>query len=147
MNITREEYAKMVNRTVPKSKMLRDCAGAFIGGGIICTIGQFISDMYTLAGFADKDVSCLTSITLVFFGTLFTFLGWYDNIAKYAGAGTLVPITGFANAVASPSMEFKSEGLVLGTGAGMFSIAGPVIAYGTAASMIYGILLYIARML
>ena len=98
-----------------------------------------------MLGLPEKDVSCLTSVTLVFIGIAFTFLGWYDNIAKKAGAGTLVPITGFANAVASPAKEFKSEGLVPGTGAKMFIIAGPVIAYGTAASVLYGIFYYFSR--
>ncbi len=143
MELTKNEYAAMVDRTSPKSRILRDCAGAFLGGGMICTVGQAISDMYSLMGFSENNVSCLTSMTLVFLGTLLTFLGVYDNIAKYAGAGTLVPITGFANAVASPAMEFKSEGYVAGTGAGMFSVAGPVIAFGTAASVIYGIMLII----
>ena len=105
--------------------------------------GEFISDIYALSGFSQKDVSCLTSSTLIFIGVALTYLGLYDNIAKFAGAGTLVPITGFANAVASPAMEFKSEGLVPGTGAKMFIIAGPVIAYGTVASVLYGVILYL----
>ena len=143
MELTKGEYARMVDNVTPGSKLLRDCAGAFLGGGMICTIGQLITDLYTLTGFSQKDVACLTSVTLIFLGTLLTFLGAYDNIAKYAGAGTLVPITGFANAVASPAMEFKTEGYVPGTGTGMFAIAGPVIAYGTAASALYGIILLI----
>ena len=126
-----------------RSHLAADCAGAFITGGLICSIGQFISDIYTLSGFSQKDVSCLTSSTMIFIGVALTYLGLYDNIAKFAGAGTLVPITGFANAVASPAMEFKSEGLVPGTGAKMFIIAGPVIAYGTVASVLYGVILYL----
>lgn len=143
MELTKEEYGKMVDRTTPKSHLAADCAGAFLIGGLICSIGHLISDIYTMAGFSQKDVSCLTSSTLVFIGVALTYLGLYDNIAKFAGAGTLVPITGFANAVASPAMEFKSEGLVPGTGAKIFIIAGPVIAYGTVASVLYGVFLYL----
>lgn len=143
MELTEKEYGKMVEKATPGSHLAADCAGAFITGGLICSIGQFISDIYTLSGFSQKDVSCLTSSTLIFIGVALTYLGLYDNIAKFAGAGTLVPITGFANAVASPAMEFKSEGLVPGTGAKMFIIAGPVIAYGTVASVLYGVILYL----
>ena len=143
MELTEKEYGKMVEKATPGSPLAADCAGAFITGGLICSIGQFISDIYTLSGFSQKDVSCLTSSTLIFIGVALTYLGLYDNIAKFAGAGTLVPITGFANAVASPAMEFKSEGLVPGTGAKMFIIAGPVIAYGTVASVLYGVILYL----
>lgn len=147
MDITKKRYSEMVDNVVPKSKLFSDCIGAFFIGGIICTIGQALKEMYTMIGFGEKDVSCLTSATLVFIGTALTFLGLYDNIAKKGGAGTLVPITGFANAVASPAMEFKSEGFVPGTGAKMFIIAGPVIAYGTAASVLYGILLNFRQIL
>ena len=143
MEATEKEYGKMVEKATPGSHLAADCAGAFITGGLICSIGQFISDIYTLSGFSQKDVSCLTSSTLIFIGVALTYLGLYDNIAKFAGAGTLVPITGFANAVASPAMEFKSEGRVPGTGAKMFIIAGPVIAYGTVASVLYGVILYL----
>ena len=143
MELTEKEYGKMVEKATPGSHLAADCAGAFITVGLICSIGQFISDIYTLSGFSQKDVSCLTSSTLIFIGVALTYLGLYDNIAKFAGAGTLVPITGFANAVASPAMEFKSEGLVPGTGAKMFIIAGPVIAYGTVASVLYGVILYL----
>ena len=143
MELTEKEYGKMVEKATPGSHLAADCAGAFITGGLICSIGQFISDIYTLSGFSQKDVSCLTSSTLIFIGVALTYLGLYDNIAKFAGAGTLVPITGFANAVASPAMEFKSEGRVPGTGAKMFIIAGPVIAYGTVASVLYGVILYL----
>lgn len=139
MNLTKQQYADMVDRAVPKSRLLRDCIGAFLTGGAICLIGQGIRDSYLWLGLSEKDTACMTSMTLVFIGVLLTFLGLYDNIAAFAGAGTLVPITGFANAVASPAMEFRCEGWVMGTGAKMFAIAGPVIAYGTAASMLYGL--------
>lgn len=134
----------MVNRVLPKSTIFKDCVGAFAVGGFICTVGQALTDTFQYAlGFEIKDARCLTSITLVFLSALFTALSWYDNIAKFAGAGTLVPITGFANAVVSPAIEFKSEGFVGGLGAKMFIIAGPVIVYGIVASVLYGIILCI----
>lgn len=146
MAVTRDEYVKMVDDASPKSKLLTDCTGAFFIGGFICMIGQLFLEAYGIMGFEQKDAACLTSVTLVFLGTLFTFFGWYDNIAKLGGAGTLVPITGFANAVASPAMEFKSEGYIPGLSAKMFIIAGPVIVYGTVASILYGIILWIQSM-
>ncbi len=142
MNISQEEYSSMVSRVSPKSKLLRDCIYAFLSGGLICTIGQALTDTYQYAvGMPIKDARCMTSITLIFLAALFTALSWYDNIAKYAGAGTLVPITGFANSVVSPAIEFKTEGFVMGLGAKMFVIAGPVIVYGTTSSVIYGLIL------
>lgn len=146
MNITKQEYSLMVSNISPKSKLLKDCCGAFIVGGFICTVGQALVDTYMLMGFEIKDARCLTSVSLVFLSALFTAFSWYDNIAKFAGAGTIVPITGFANAVVSPAIEFKSEGFVLGLGAKMFIIAGPVIVYGTIASMVYGIILCIVQL-
>ncbi len=148
MNISQNEYANMVDRASPKSKILKDCIGAFTVGGFICIVGQALTDTYQYAlGMELKDARCLTSISLVFLSALFTALSWYDNIAKFAGAGTLVPITGFANAVVSPAIEFKSEGFVGGLGAKMFIIAGPVIVYGTAASVLYGLILCTVRTL
>ncbi|MBQ5564819.1 MAG: stage V sporulation protein AC [Clostridia bacterium] len=146
MNISQNEYASMVNNASPKSKLLKDCIGAFSVGGFICLVGQALSDTYQFAlGMDIKDARCLTSITLVFLSALFTALSWYDNIAKFAGAGTLVPITGFANAVVSPAIEFKSEGYIGGLGAKMFIIAGPVIVYGTVSSILYGLVLCIIK--
>ena len=146
MNISQNEYTSMVNNASPKSKLLKDCIGAFSVGGFICLIGQALSDTYQFAlGMDIKDARCLTSITLVFLSALFTALSWYDNIAKFAGAGTLVPITGFANAVVSPAIEFKSEGYIGGLGAKMFIIAGPVIVYGTVSSILYGLILCITK--
>lgn len=145
MNLTRSEYAGMVDDASPKSKLLKDCLGAFAVGGLICTIGQAFTDFYGTMGFELKDARCLTSVTLIFLGALLTALGWYDNLAKFGGAGTLVPITGFSNAVASPAMEFKSEGYIPGLGAKMFIIAGPVIVYGIVASVLYGIVLLIGQ--
>lgn len=146
MNISRNEYSSMVKNASPKSKLLKDCIGAFSVGGFICVVGQALSDTYQSALNMDiKDARCLTSISLIFLSALFTALSWYDNIAKFAGAGTLVPITGFANAVVSPAIEFKSEGYIGGLGAKMFAIAGPVIIYGTASSILYGLILCIIK--
>ena len=146
MNITQEEYSSMVKNASPKSTVFKDCVGAFLVGGLICTVGQALTDTYQYAVDLDiKDARCLTSVTLVFLGALFTAFSWYDNIAKFAGAGTLVPITGFSNAVASPAIEFKSEGLVMGLGAKMFIIAGPVIVYGTITSAVYGLILCMVK--
>ncbi len=146
MNITKQQYSSMVKEVSPKSTLLKDCLGAFIVGGFICVIGQALMDTYQMLGIEMKEARCLTSVTLVFLSAVFTALSWYDNIAKFAGAGTIVPITGFANAVVSPAIEFKSEGFVLGLGAKMFIIAGPVIVYGTIASVVYGIILCIIRL-
>ena len=146
MNISQNEYASMVKKASPKSKLLKDCIGAFSVGGFICLIGQALSDTYQFAlGMDIKDARCLTSISLVFLSALFTALSWYDNIAKFAGAGTLVPITGFANSVAAPALEFKTEGWILGLGAKIFIISGPVILYGTLASIACGIIYYFVR--
>ena len=116
---------------------------AFVVGGLICTLGEALLNVYAMVGLSRDDSAALTSMTLVFLSILLTGLEWYDRIAQHAGAGTLVPITGFANAVASPALDFKSEGYVLGLGAKMFVIAGPVIVYGISASVIYGIIYYV----
>ena len=146
MNISQNEYSTMVKNASPKSKLLKDCIGAFSVGGFICLVGQALSDTYQFAlGMNIKDARCLTSISLIFLSALFTALSWYDNIAKFAGAGTLVPITGFANAVVSPAIEFKSEGYIGGLGAKMFIIAGPVIVYGVVSSILYGLILCIIK--
>ena len=135
----------MVEKASPPSSSVRNCLLAFISGGLICMTGQGLTDLYRyVSGFELKDARCLTSITLIFAAAVLTAAGLFDNIAKHAGAGTLVPITGFANSVVSPAIEFKSEGFVTGLGAKMFVIAGPVIVYGTAASMLYGFILCIA---
>lgn len=147
MTITKEEYAEMVDNASPDSKLARNCLRAFSVGGGICVIGQALTDIYRLVGFDIKDARCLNSVTLVFLGALLTALGLYDNLAKFGGAGTLVPITGFSNAVSSPAMEFKSEGYIPGLGAKMFIIAGPVIVYGTVASVIYGALYLAYRLI
>lgn len=141
MEISKEEYSKMTEAASPNSGLLTDCLWAFFVGGFICAVGQGLTEMYTAFGLAVQDARTWTSITLVFVGVLLTALGIYGKIAKKAGAGTLVPITGFANSVAAPAIEFKSEGFVLGLGAKMFTIAGPVIVYGTLAGVVYGLFL------
>lgn len=142
MKITKEEYEKMWQQQSPSSKLGRNMAKAGIIGGLICTLGQVFFNGYTALGMDDLHIAAWTSITMVCLGAVLTGLHWYDKIAKHAGAGTLVPITGFANAVVSPAMEFKAEGLVLGLAAKMFTIAGPVLVYGIAASVVYGVVLW-----
>ena len=141
--ISSKEYNKIVTKNSPKSKLFVNCIKALLIGGAICTIGQGFTDLYAMLGAAEKDSKTLCSVTLIFIGILLTAIGVYDKIAKHGGAGTLVPITGFANAVSSPAIEFKSEGYIAGLGAKLFIIAGPVIVYGVSASIIYGFVLWI----
>ena len=142
--ITREEYAAMTEKASPGSHVFKDCLYAFVFGGALCTLGQVLVNLYQAVGLDLQGARAAVSISLIGLSALFTALRVYDNIARYAGAGTLVPITGFANAVVSPAMEFKAEGYVMGIGAKMFTIAGPVLVYGIIASILYGIILYIA---
>lgn len=145
MKISKEEYSQMAKKASPNSPLVKDCIKAFLVGGLICLIGQALTMTYNLfLKMEIKDSRTLTSVTLVFLGALLTSLGVYDNIAKHGGAGTLVPITGFANAMVSPAIEFKTEGFVLGTGAKLFTIAGPVLVFGITAGAIYGLILWIA---
>ena len=144
LRLDKKTYGELVKKKTSGSPVLKNCIGAFFIGGLICTLGQAISDLWKMSGIDEKSVSTLTSCTMVFLGAFLTAVGVYDKIAKHAGAGTLVPITGFSNAVVSPAMEFKSEGLVMGIGAKMFIIAGPVIVYGVLASIIYGVIYFIA---
>ena len=136
--MTPQEYDKYVKQKTPSSSTVKDCLKAFLVGGIICMIGQFFLNSYKNCGLNEELAGTATSITLVFISALLTGLDIYPKIAKFGGAGTLVPITGFANAVVSPALESKAEGAVLGTGAKIFTIAGPVILYGTLASIITG---------
>ncbi|MBE7010456.1 MAG: stage V sporulation protein AC [Ruminococcaceae bacterium] len=147
MKMTKQEYKKLIEKKTPNSPLLKDVCLAFLIGGLICIIGQLICDGIMRLGSDKENASLLTSVTMVFFGALLTGLGLYDRIAKFAGAGTIVPITGFANSVVSPAMEFKSEGLVLGLAAKMFVIAGPVIVYGVLSSVAAGIIYYILSLL
>lgn len=142
-NMTNEEYQKYVDKKTPNSTLAKDLVLAFLVGGLICCIGQLISDGYRMLGLSDDLVSMGTSATLVFLGAVLTGIGIYDRIAKFAGAGTVVPITGFSNSIVSPAMEFKSEGLVLGLAAKMFVIAGPVLVYGITSSVFAGVIYFI----
>ena len=144
--MTNEEYGKLVKEMAPKSPIVKDCVWAFLVGGLICTIGQVFLNVYTWLGLDETNAGTATSMSLVTLSALLTGLSLYDNIAKYAGAGTLVPITGFANAIAAPAIEFKTEGFILGVGAKMFTIAGPVIVYGVSASVVYGLIYWICQM-
>ena len=146
MKITAKEYSEMVKKASPNSKSWKDIPKAFVIGGLICCVGQGFMNIYKSFGMNMSDAGVMTSITMVFLSAVFTGFGLYDRLAKVGGAGTLVPITGFANAVVSPALEFKTEGYVLGTGAKMFVIAGPVIVYGLCASVLYGIILYLVRL-
>ena len=145
--MTEREYGKLVEDMAPKSPMTRDCINAFWIGGLICAIGQLILNGFTALGLDETNAGTATSMTLVTLSALLTGLSLYDNIAKHAGAGTLVPITGFANSIAAPAVEFKTEGFILGVGAKMFTIAGPVIVYGVSASVVYGFIYWICQML
>ena len=138
--MTNREYDRLVKDISPRSPIGKDCLWAFCVGGLICAIGQALINGYSALGLEKTDASTAASMTLVALSALLTGLSLYDDIANYAGAGTLVPITGFANAVAAPAVEFKTEGFILGVGAKMFTIAGPVIVYGVSASVVYGLI-------
>ena len=144
--MTEREYGKIVQELSPNSPMWKDCLNAFWIGGLICVIGQLISNGFAALGLDKTDAGTATSMSLVTLSALLTGLSLYDNIAKHAGAGTLVPITGFANAIAAPAVEFKTEGFILGVGAKMFTIAGPVIVYGVSASVVYGLVYWITTL-
>jgi stage V sporulation protein AC len=141
MKMTNSEYNEYIKQKSPDSPLWADLLKAFVVGGLICCVGQGLAQLYEHFGLLTEEAASATSITLVFLGALLTGLGLYDNMAKFAGAGTLVPITGFANAVVSPALEFKSEGFVTGMAAKIFAIAGPVIVFGISASVVYGIIL------
>lgn len=143
MEMSPQEYQQYVKQKAKKSPMWKDTALAFVVGGAICVVGQLIQNGWAAAGLAEKQAGTATSCTLVFLSALLTGLNLYNKLARFGGAGTLVPITGFANSMVSAAMEFKTEGYILGLGAKMFSIAGPVIVYGISASVIYGILLFL----
>ena len=144
--MTEKEYAKLVKDISPKSPIWKDCLNAFLVGGLICALGQGIMNGFLALEMDKQDAPCATSMTLVVLAALLTGLSLYDNIAKFAGAGTLVPITGFSNAVSAPAIEFKTEGFILGVGAKMFTIAGPVIVYGVSASVVYGLIYWITTL-
>ena len=142
MDMTNKEYGQYVNAKSKSSPSLKNCLWAFCVGGLICTLGQLLLTFYkSYCGLEPDDAAAAVSVTLICLSAILTGLGIFDKIAKHAGAGTLVPITGFANAVVSPALEFKSEGFVTGMAAKMFVIAGPVLVFGISASVVYGILL------
>ena len=144
--MTDKEYGELVDRLSPRSPMGMDCVKAFLIGGLICTLGQVFVNGYGALGLEKDQASTAASMTLVALSALLTGLSLYDDIARHAGAGTLVPITGFANAIAAPAVEFKTEGFILGVGAKMFTIAGPVIVYGVSASVVYGFIYWITTL-
>ena len=144
--MTEKQYARLVGDLAPKSPKLRDYLGAFCIGGTICLVGQLFMNWYASMGLDEKATGTAVCMTLITLSALLTGLSLCDNIAKYGGAGTLVPITGFANAISAPAIEFKTEGFILGVGAKMFTIAGPVIVYGTVASVVYGVIYWITTL-
>ena len=140
--ITNQEYAALVKQRAGKSPLGRDMAWAFLVGGAICALGQYLLNLYQRLGLDQDGAGAATSITLIGAAALLTGLGWFDKLAKRAGAGTLVPITGFANAMVSPALEFKSEGYITGTASKLFVVAGPVLVFGISASVIYGLICF-----
>ncbi len=142
---TKADYQKYVDEKTPNSPIWLNILKAFVVGGIICLIGQFIADYLTSRGLDKDTVSSTTSIALIFIGIFLTSINVYNRIGKFAGAGSIVPITGFANSIASPAIEFKSEGLVLGVGAKLFQVAGPVLVYGISTSIVVGLLYYLFK--
>lgn len=148
MNMDKKQYKRYADAHAPKSPLIKDCIRAFLVGGAICVLAEALGELYTLHPSVDEKTSgTLVSITLIFLAVLLTGIGIFDNIAKFAGAGTLVPITGFANSVASPAIDSRSEGYVLGVGAKIFTVCGPVLLYGTLAGAIYGVIYWICGML
>ena len=147
MSMDKKNYQQIVKQKTPPSKSLTNCLKAFVIGGLICVIGQLISNGLKAASLSEDAVKGLTSASMIFLGSFFTAVGVYDKLAKHGGAGTLVPITGCAHSIVSPAMDFKSEGLVLGVGAKMFVIAGPVLVYGITASVLYGVIYYFIKVL
>lgn len=140
-----QQYSEMVKQASPNSPVFMDCVKAFVSGGIICTIGQLLLNFYTGMDISEKDAALWVSITLIGLSALLTALGIYEKLGKFCGAGTIVPITGFANSVVSPAIEFKKEGMVFGMAAKMFIVAGPVIVYGTLTSMLVGFIYYFVK--
>ena len=147
MSVSKKQYGQMAKKATPKSPWLRDCACAFLTGGVICTFGQFLFNVYSAAGMMEDAARTAVSVTLIAITAILTGLHVWEKIGKFGGAGALVPITGFANAVASPAVEFKSEGQILGVGAKMFTVAGPAIVFGTLFSVLYGIIYYVVQVI
>ena len=146
MSISKDEYSKMTDKASPNSPILLNCVKAFLIGGLICTFGQLLNMIFKNAGLSENEVKIATPCIIIILTAILTGIGVFDKIARHAGAGTIVPITGFANSVVSPALEFKHEGMVLGTAAQMFSIAGPVLVYGIGSSFLYGFIIYIFKL-
>lgn len=146
MDMTNEEYLKYVASKAKPSPLVKDIVWAFVTGGTICVGGQVLQNLYQNGGLGKEEAAGAVSLTLILIAAVLTGLGWFDKLAKHAGAGTLVPITGFANAVASPAIDFRAEGVVTGTAVKMFSVAGPVIVFGTTASVVYGLVYWITTL-
>ena len=146
MSISKDEYSKMADKASPNSPILLNCVKAFLIGGLICTFGQLLNLIFQKAGLGENEIKIATPCIIIIITAILTGIGIFDKIARHAGAGTIVPITGFANLVVSPALEFKHEGMVLGTAAQMFSIAGPVLVYGIGSSVLYGIIIYIFKL-
>lgn len=145
-NITEKEYESLSNKVCDNSKIYKNCLNAFLFGGLICCIGQAFINLYYTMGLDKVASSTFSSMTLIFIASILTGIGYFDDIAKIAGAGTLVPITGFANAITAPALEFKTEGYILGIASKLFIISGPVITYGVSSSVIYGFIYYLLNM-
>ena len=147
MKVSKKQYSQMSGKSSPASPIWKDLFMAFISGGFICAVGQALTNIYMMDfSLSKKDASTWTSITLIAVASFLTAINWYGVVAKHAGAGTIVPITGFSNSITAPAIEFKSEGHVFGIGAKMFIMAGPVIVYGTISSMIYGLIVYMLKL-
>jgi len=146
MAINKSNYNDYVKKKTPNSPIAKDCLKAFLVGGLICVIGQIIREFSIFMGVGLEETKSVTPIILIFIGALLTAFGFYDKLGKFAGAGSIIPITGFANSIVSSAMEFKKEGFIMGLGAKMFTIAGPVIVYGTVASVVYGIIYWITTL-
>lgn len=148
MDFNKEKYAALAKKTAKKSPILKNCTLAFLAGGGICVFGQGLFDLYgAVTDYPPSDVYTLVTVTVIFLAALLTGIGWFDCLAKYAGAGTLVPVTGFANSVVSPAIDSGAEGWVLGVGAKIFTVAGPVILYGVLAGTLYGVILWLSQLL
>lgn len=146
MSISNSDYSKMTDKASPNSPVVPNCIRAFLFGGGICLFAQLLNALFEKIGLNADEVKLATPSTVIIITAILTGIGVFDKIARYAGAGTIVPITGFANSVVSPALEFRHEGYILGTAAQMFSIAGPVIVYGTATSFLYGLIIYIFKL-
>jgi len=145
MEMTKKQYKDYVKQLSPASPLAADMVRAFVSGGAICTVGQLFSLFYQWIGLGRETAGTATSVTMIFLGALLTALNVYDDLARFSGAGTVIPITGFANSVASPAMEFRSEGMILGVGAKMFTVAGPVLVYGIVSSAVYGVIVWLMQ--